>query len=174
MPLGVAASESALLQSRLHSLVRPAMGSAAFLAAVECSWQLHEQCAPPQLTTCLHLHCSGLSVSAFHNLRGALSALGSNVNDIHMQCFDTSLVGPEECHRIDTKPSMSASVRRRWSPILPKPLRLVTAPAVYGLQAVRTATWVAAVLMTAVGLRAGCFSMVDASLLAAQRCSLRS
>lgn len=57
----------------------------------------------------------------------------------------------------------------RWSPILPKPLRMLTAPAAYGLQAVRTATWVAAILMTAVGLRAGCFSLVDASLLAAQR-----
>ncbi|CAL5226155.1 g8978 [Coccomyxa viridis] len=99
VPAGIAASESALLHSKLRSLVRPAMGSAAFLAAVECSWQLHEQ----------------------------------------------------------------------WSPILPKPLRLITAPAAYGLQAVRTATWVAAILMTAVGMRAGCFSLVDASLLAAQR-----
>ena len=45
MPAGIAASESALLHSKLRSLVRPAMGSAAFLAAVECSWQLHEQYA---------------------------------------------------------------------------------------------------------------------------------
>ena len=61
------------------------------------------------------------------------------------------------------------SAQCRWSPILPKPLRLLTAPAAYGLHAVRTATWVAAILMTAVGLRAGCFSLVDASVLAAQR-----
>jgi hypothetical protein len=60
----------------------------------------------------------------------------------------------------------------RWSPILPKPIRMATAPAAYGLRAVRTATWVAAILMTAVGLRAGCFSLVDASMLAAQRCPL--
>lgn len=45
MPVDIAASESALLHSKLRSLVRPAMGSVAFLAAVECSWQLHEQCA---------------------------------------------------------------------------------------------------------------------------------
>lgn len=58
---------------------------------------------------------------------------------------------------------------RRWSGILPKPLRLATAPAATGLRAVRGATWAAAILMSAVGLRAGCFSLVDASLLAAQR-----
>ena len=45
MPVDIAASESALLHSKLRSLVRPVMGSAAFLAAVECSWQLHEQYA---------------------------------------------------------------------------------------------------------------------------------
>ena len=28
------------------SAVRPALGSLAFLAAVEASWQLHERCAP--------------------------------------------------------------------------------------------------------------------------------
>ena len=43
VPVDIAASESALLQSRLRSMVRPAMGSVAFLAAVECTWQLHEQ-----------------------------------------------------------------------------------------------------------------------------------
>ena len=43
VPADIAASESALLHSRLRQLVRPALGSAAFLAAVECSWQLHEQ-----------------------------------------------------------------------------------------------------------------------------------
>lgn len=68
---------------------------------------------------------------------------------------------------VDASPEQP--VLYRWSPILPKPLRLITAPAAYGLQAVRTATWVAAILVTAVGLRAGCFSLVDASLLAAQR-----
>ena len=47
MPAGIAASESALLHSKLRSLMRPALGSAAFLTAVECSWQLHEQYAPP-------------------------------------------------------------------------------------------------------------------------------
>ena len=43
VPVDIAASESALLHSRLRQLARPALGSAAFLAAVECSWQLHEQ-----------------------------------------------------------------------------------------------------------------------------------
>ena len=43
IPAGIAATESALLRSKLRSMVRPAMGSAAFLAAVECTWQLHEQ-----------------------------------------------------------------------------------------------------------------------------------
>lgn len=59
VPAGIAASESALLHSKLRSLMRPAMGSAAFLAAVECSWQLHEQCAPPPTLTCLRSHCKG-------------------------------------------------------------------------------------------------------------------
>ena len=43
VPEDIVASESALLHSRLRQLARPALGSAAFLAAVECSWQLHEQ-----------------------------------------------------------------------------------------------------------------------------------
>ena len=43
IPAGIAATESALLRSKLRSMVRPALGSAAFLAAVECTWQLHEQ-----------------------------------------------------------------------------------------------------------------------------------
>ena len=59
MPAGIAASESALLHSKLRSLVRPAMGSAAFLAAVECSWQLHEQYAPFHPSICLRIRQSG-------------------------------------------------------------------------------------------------------------------
>lgn len=43
MPSDIAASESVLLRSRLRQMARPAMGSAAFLAAVEIVWQLHEQ-----------------------------------------------------------------------------------------------------------------------------------
>jgi hypothetical protein len=42
-PADIAALETTLLHSRLRQLARPALGSAAFLAALECSWQLHEQ-----------------------------------------------------------------------------------------------------------------------------------
>ncbi len=40
-----AAAEGNALGLRLRAAARPALGSVAFLAAVEAAWQLHERCA---------------------------------------------------------------------------------------------------------------------------------
>lgn len=53
--------------------------------------------------------------------------------------------------------------------MLPAQLRSAAAPAVLGLRLARGAVWAAAVVLSAAGLRAGCFQLADAGLLAAQR-----
>ena len=53
--------------------------------------------------------------------------------------------------------------------MLPAQLRSAAAPAVLGLRLARGAVWAAAVVLSAAGLRAGCFQLADAGLLAAAR-----
>ena len=57
--------------------------------------------------------------------------------------------------------------------MLPQQLQSAAAPAVLGLRLMRGAVWAAAVVLSAAGLRASCFSLADAGLLAAQRCPPR-